>query len=77
MFYHLRKWTWQPPVQILDKAVCVSLHANALGKGINPFLFLSQLWVNSRTDWAFSLGLATGLGEGKLWIHTSSTPLIN
>ena len=23
-------------VQILDKAVCISLHANALGKGMNP-----------------------------------------
>ena len=23
-------------VQILDVAVCISIHANALGKGINP-----------------------------------------
>ena len=25
-------------VQILDKAVWISLHANALGKGMNPYL---------------------------------------
>ena len=33
-------------VHILDRAVCVSLHANAHRKGMNLFSF--QLWVNSR-----------------------------
>ena len=41
-------------VQIPDKAVCISLHVNVLGKGIN--LFFPQLWVNSRIDSFFSFG---------------------
>ena len=32
-------------------------------------LFSLQLWVNSRTECLFSLGEATSLGEGKLWIQ--------
>ena len=53
------------------KAVCIS-RVNALGKGIN---ILSTLWVQSWTDLFFSLGKATSLGEGKLWIQISCTPL--
>ena len=30
-------------VQILDEAVCISLQANALGKGINPSVFLQAI----------------------------------
>ena len=26
--------------QILDKAICISLHDNALGKGMNPYVLL-------------------------------------
>ena len=33
-------------------------------------LFSLQLWINRRADWIFSLGEATSLGEGKLWIQT-------
>ena len=33
-------------------------------------LFSFQLWVNSRQTRFFSLGEATSLGEGKLWIQT-------
>ena len=33
-------------------------------------LFSLQLWVNSRQTRFFSLGKATSLGEGKLWIQT-------
>ena len=36
-------------VQLLDKAVGNSLYANALEKGMNPFV-LPKLWVNSRAD---------------------------
>ena len=41
------KLSWQEmkmatQVQILDKAVYVSLCANALGKGMNPFLLLTR-----------------------------------
>ena len=38
-------------------------------------LFSLQLWVNSRTDWFFSIGEATSLGEEKLWIQTCQTSL--
>ena len=31
-------WSCSIWVQILDKAVCISLHVNALGKGMNPSL---------------------------------------
>ena len=37
-------------VQHLDEAICISLHANALGKIMNP-PGLSQLWVKSSADW--------------------------
>ena len=35
-------------VQILDKAICISLCANTLRKGMNPSL---QLWINNKADW--------------------------
>ena len=37
-------------VQILDKAVCILLHAHAFGKIMNSSLLL-HLWINSRADW--------------------------
>ena len=41
-------------VQIRDEIVCVSLSTYALGKGMNPYLLLLQLWLNSRADsWFF------------------------
>ena len=36
-------------VEILDKAVYISLCANALGKGVNPSVFLPAM--GSRIDW--------------------------
>ena len=39
-------------VQILDEADCISLHANALGNSINPFIPPTHLWVNSRAEWS-------------------------
>ena len=38
-------------------------------------LFSLQLWVNSRTDCFFNVGMTTSLGKGKLWIQTCLTPL--
>ena len=60
-------------IQILDEAACVSLHANAFGKIMNPSLpsHLSYgliVWLIG----FFSLGKATSL-EGKLWIQTKLT----
>ena len=55
-------------VQILDETDCISHSTNTLGKGMNPIILL-QLWINSRAVWFFSLGDATTLGEGKLWIQ--------
>ena len=38
-------------VQILDKAVCISLCINILEKGMSPFVF-RQWWVNCKADLA-------------------------
>ena len=56
--YHCWKMDMATQVQILDKAGCIS-HCTYI-------LFSLQLWVNSRADWFFNLGMATSLGEGKL-----------
>ena len=48
---------------------CILCFANTLGKGIK--LFSLQLWMNSRRV-DFNLGMATGLGEGKLSTLNSS-----
>ena len=48
-------------VPILDEAVCVSLCAFALRKGMNPSVPLKLGLTES-----FSLGEVTSLGEGKL-----------
>ena len=39
-------------IHMKKEAVCISLHTNALGKGMDPSV-LSQLWVNSGADWVF------------------------
>ena len=44
-------------VQILTEAVYIS---HTLGKGMNPLI------LPRRVDWFFNLGIAIGLGEGKL-----------
>ena len=55
-------------VQILNKTVfCIVLIC--LGK-ICIQLFSLQLWVNSRADWYSKLGIATSLGENKIYIQT-------
>ena len=57
-------------VQILDEEVYISHSANAFGKGTNPTILppaMSKIVGQTRL---FSLGMATSLGEGKLWIQT-------
>ena len=59
-------------IQILDEAVCISLHA--LGK-VWIYLFSLQLWVSSMADWV-SLALDRQLvWEKKNWIQTNCTLL--
>ena len=49
-------------VQIIDEVVCISHSPNAFGKGMNPTIFQPTM---NQTE----LGMATSLGEGKLWIQ--------
>ena len=44
-------------VQILDKAICISLCTNALGKGMNQSV-PSQLCADDRADWILQLWLS-------------------
>ena len=63
-------------VQILDEFFYFSLLAHFLGKGINPsFLFFTSYGLLVGQAEFISLDNATSLGEGKLWIKTSRTPL--
>ena len=52
-------------VQILDEPVYISYSNSTLGKGINPAF--GQ--IAEQTE-LFNIGMATSLGEGKLWIQT-------
>ena len=57
-------------VQILDEAVCVSLCANTLGKGMNPFTPPPSYGQIVGQIGFFIPHEATNLGERKLWIQT-------
>ena len=37
-------------VQTLDEAVSISFNTNTLGKGMNPTIPYSQLWINGGAD---------------------------
>ena len=41
-----------------------------IGKGMNPTILLSAMGKIAEKTELFSLSMATGLGEGKLWIQT-------
>ena len=62
--YCHRQWT---QVQILDETDFISHCTNTLEKGMNPIILRPA--IVGQTDF-FSLGEATSLGEGKLWIQT-------
>ena len=55
-------------VQYLDEAICILLHTNAVGKGINPLVLSSPSTMGKIVGQAgfFSIGLATRLGEERL-----------
>ena len=51
----------------LDETDCISHSTNTQGKGMNPIILPPAM--GGQTEF-FSLGEATSLGEGKLWIQT-------
>ena len=53
-------------VQILDEADCIS---HTRGKGMNPIILPPAMGKIVGQTRVFSLGEATSLGEGKLWIQ--------
>ena len=67
--YRRRKWTRRHEFKSWTKLIAFHIALIPLGK-VWIQLFSLQLWVNSRRVWFFSLGEATSLGEGKLWIQT-------
>ena len=50
----------------LDETDYISHSTNTLGKGMNPIILTPSIVGQTRF---FSLGEATSLGEGKLWIQ--------
>ena len=54
-------------VQILDKAVCISHRANTLEKGMSPTILPLVMGKTAGQIGLFNLGMATGLGERKLY----------
>ena len=67
--YRHRKWTRRHEFKSWTRLIAFHIALIPLGK-VWIQLFSLQLWVNSRADCFFSLGDATSLGEGKLWIQT-------
>ena len=67
--YRRRKWIRQHEFKSWTRLITFHIVLIPLGK-VWIKLYSLQLWVNSRTDCFFSLGEATSLGEGKLWIPT-------
>ena len=65
--YRRRNWTRRHEFKSWTGLIAFHIALIPLGK-VWIQLFSLQLWVNSRADWFFSLGEATCLGEGKLWI---------
>ena len=53
-------------VQILNEAVCISHSGDTFGKGMNPTILLPAMGNIVRQTGLISLGIATGLGKGKL-----------
>ena len=58
-------------IQVLNEGICLWHNVNTSGKKVWIQRFPLHLWVNSRVDWLFNLGMETGLKEGKLRIQTS------
>ena len=63
-----RKWTGRHESKSWTD--CISHSTNTLGKGMNPIILPPTMGKIVRQTRFFSLGEATSLGEGKLWIQT-------
>ena len=50
--------------QILDRAVCISLSANTLEKGMNPTILPPDIGKIIGQNGLFSILMASSLGEG-------------
>ena len=70
--YRHRKWTRRHEFKSWTKLIAFHIALIPLGK-VWIQLFSLQLWVNSRADWVLQPWWS--LGERKLWIQTSKTPL--
>ena len=57
-------------VKILDETDSISHGTNTLGKSMNPIILHPAMGKIGGQTGFFSLGEATSLGEGKLWIQT-------
>ena len=68
--YRRLKWTWQAEFKPWTRLLEFHILLIFLQK-VWIQLFSFQLWVNSRVDWALLFGMATGFGEGKLWIQAN------
>ena len=60
-----------PSSNNLDKAVCNSQRANTFGKCMHPTILPTAMCEIEGQGMLFNFRMATGLGEGKLWIQTS------
>ena len=70
--YRRRKWTRPHEFKSWTTLIAFSQSTHNLGQGMNPII-LSPV---GQTGF-FSLGEATSLREGKVWIQTCKTPLKN
>ena len=57
-------------VQILDTSISILRGTNNLEKGMNPTNLTSAMSKIVGQSGLFSFGMATDLGEGKVWIQT-------
>ena len=57
-------------IYILDETDCISHCTNTLGKGMNPIILPPAMGKIVGQTRFFSLGEATSLEKGKLWIQT-------
>ena len=65
MYMHLW-WEMDTETRVEIEAACISHTANTFGKGMNPTTLPLTMGKTVGQTRLFSLGMVTGLGEGKL-----------